>query len=540
MSTRASTLTSTGRARRGWALALAAALAWSLAGAGLLDGSALNPGGWRVASRFVRAALAPDLSAPYLAEVARAALVTLAYAVLGAGAAVVLGLLGAPAASRTGWSGRRPGGSRGRFGWLAARGVLAVPRGIHEAVWGLLLVIVLGPGPLAAVVAIALPFGAITAGVFADLLDEAPRGPYEALLAAGSGRLAAVCYGLLPAVATDLVSYALYRFDCALRAAVILGIVGAGGLGLLLDGAFADLSYARMWTCIGALVLLCSLSVVLSRWVRARLAGGASTPARTPAATVAVAGATGLLACAAAWASLGVDPRALWSPRVGEQAGYLAGAAWPPALPAGGARELLGAAAVTLQMALLATVAAAVVAVLVAPLAASRPWQRLRLAERAAALACRAALVVARAVPAPVWVLLALFVAHPGVLPGAVGLAVHEVGVLGRLAAESVEDLDPRPERALRAAGAGRAAAFAYGTLPRAAPQLLAHAVYRGGVVVREAVVVGLVGAGGLGYLLARQSAAFDWTAAATTVAAFVVLTAAVDLLGGAARRALR
>jgi len=524
--------------RRGWALALGLALAWSLASAGL--GSALNAGGWRVASRFARAALAPDLSASYLAEVGAAALTTLSYAVLGAGAAVVLGLAGAVAASRTGWAGRRPGragrsgGPRGRAGWLAARALLAVPRGVHEAVWALLLVVVLGPGPLAAVVAIAVPFGAITAGVFADLLDGAPRGPYEALLAAGSGRVAAACYGLLPAVAPDLVSYALYRFDCAVRSAVVLGIVGAGGLGLLLDGALADLSYARMWTCIDALVVLCTLGVVLSRRVRARLAVGGRTPARTLA--LSVVGAA--LACAAAWGHLRLDLRPLASQRVGDQVGYLAGAAWPPALPAGGVRALVDAAAATLQMALLATAAAVAVAVVLAPLAAHRPEQEA--GARLVSALCRGALVLARAVPAPVWVLLALFVSHPGVLPGAVGLAVHEVGVLGRLAGEAVEDLDPAPERALRAAGAGRAAAFAYGTLPRAAPQLLAYTVYRGEVVVREAVVVGLVGAGGLGYLLARQSAAFDWRAAVTTVAAFVVLTWAVDLLGVAARRTLR
>lgn len=535
-SRRRSTATSGRASRRWWLLLLLAALSWSLWDAGVGRDAVLNPGGWTVARRFLDGAAEPDLSGPYLAQVLTATLVTLAYATLGTALSVLLGLLGGLAVSRTWWRGRgwRPRG--GSAGWLTVRAGLALPRGIHEAVWGLLLVIVLGPDPLTGVLAIAIPYGAITAKVYADLLDEAPRAPYTALLGAGGSRLAGCVYGLLPHTAADMLSYALYRFDCAIRSAVILGIVGAGGLGLLLDSAFRDLSYDRMWTSIYALLLVCGLGDLLSRRLRRRVAARSSRGDRALVFAAVLGGG----AVVASWAYLGVDIASLWSQRARTEASYVAGAAWPPQLPAGGALALVEASVQTLQMSVVAMVTAGVAAIVLAPVAARARGEPVGPVQRILGGVFRSVLLLARAVPPPVWALLLLFVMHPGLLPGALALAAYNLGVLGRLGAEVVEDLDPTPARAVRSHGAGRAAVFGYAVLPLAAPRFLAYALYRWEVAVRETVIVGLVGAGGLGYLLARQLAAFDWRGGAATIAALVLLTFLVDLVSSAVRQALR
>lgn len=80
----------------------------------------------------------------------------------------------------------------------------------------------------------------------------------------------------------------------------------------------------------------------------------------------------------------------------------------------------------------------------------------------------RLGLLVLRAVPPPVWALVCPFVLYPGVLPGAVALAIYNLGVLGRLMAETVENLEERPQAALHALGATRAGAFLYAALPSA------------------------------------------------------------------------
>jgi phosphonate transport system permease protein len=129
---------------------------------------------------------------------------------------------------------------------------------------------------------------------------------------------------------------------------------------------------------------------------------------------------------------------------------------------------------------------------------------------------------------------------YPGPLPGALALAAYNLGILGRLMAEGVENLDPAPTEALTTAGAPGASAWLYGTVPRISPRFLVFSLYRWEVALRETVVVGIVGAGGLGDLLAKQISAFDWSGVGSTIGALIVLTVLVDLVSAGARSRLR
>jgi hypothetical protein len=102
-------------------------------------------------------------------------------------------------------------------------------------------------------------------------------------------------------------------------------------------------------------------------------------------------------------------------------------------------------------------------------------------------------------------------VLFPGPVPGAVALGIYNFGILGRLMAEVVENLDPAPGAALRALGASPASVFGYATLPLSVARFASYSLYRWEVAVRETVVVGVVGAGGLGRLLEQQRAAFNY-----------------------------
>jgi phosphonate transport system permease protein len=139
-----------------------------------------------------------------------------------------------------------------------------------------------------------------------------------------------------------------------------------------------------------------------------------------------------------------------------------------------------------------------------------------------------------------VWALVLLFVLVPGPLPGALALAAYNFGILGRLMAEVVENADGRPEAAIRVHGVGYLHSWLYGTWPQVFPRLLAFGLYRWEVAIRETVIVGLVGAGGLGRLLSEQVAAFDWPGVTSTLFALVLLTFLVDVVSARTRRALR
>jgi phosphonate transport system permease protein len=521
------------RARWAWGLGAVAVVVWSLAGAGLFTGDVVNPAGRAQFGRFAGSALSPALDPAFLQVLASSALITVAYAVLGAALAVLLGALGAVLVARTTW-GRR------RLGWTLARGALAVPRGLHEAVWGLLLVNVLGLDPWVGVLAIGLPYGAVTAKVFADLLDEVPRGSHDALLAAGSGRVAAVLYGLLPPASGGLLSYACYRLECAVRSAVVLGLIGAGGLGYQLSLSFSSLRWEQVWSCVYALAALCALADVGGRAVRRRLAAPRTPGDRLARDRVLTAAVLTTLALVAwSWWYLAISPATLLAERTREQLAYVLGAAWPPDTDGVLLSSIAALAVDTVQMSVIAIAVATVGAVALAGLAA-HPAGHAGPGRRLTGTAVRVALLLLRAVPPPVWALVVLFVLLPGVLPGAVALGVYTWGVLGRLAAEATEELDPRPRAALAALGAGPAAGWLYGVLPRATGPVLAFALYRWEVAIRDSVLVGLLGAGGLGALLAARVGAFDWAAVTTTLVALIVLTLAVDLVSARARQALR
>ena len=152
----------------------------------------------------------------------------------------------------------------------------------------------------------------------------------------------------------------------------------------------------------------------------------------------------------------------------------------------------------------------------------------------------RLLLLFTRAIPEPIWALIFLFVLFPGILPGAIALGIHNLGILGRLMAEVTENLDDRPVRSLKALGASAPSALLYGVLPRTLPSFLAYILYRWEVCLRATLIVGLVGAGGLGRLLTEQLSSFDYQGVVTTLMCFIFLTFIVDLISTAVRAALR
>ncbi|MEO7241724.1 MAG: phosphonate ABC transporter, permease protein PhnE [Variovorax sp.] len=146
-----------------------------------------------------------------------------------------------------------------------------------------------------------------------------------------------------------------------------------------------------------------------------------------------------------------------------------------------------------------------------------------------ARLVARFLLNFLRSVPELVWAALMVIAAGLGPFAGTLALALHTTGVLGRLYAESLENVPPLPERALREAGASAIASFAYATLPLVMTQGIAYALYRLEMNVRMAAVLGFVGAGGLGQLLYFHLSIFQQAQAATLLIAMFALVFAVD-----------
>lgn len=189
----------------------------------------------------------------------------------------------------------------------------------------------------------------------------------------------------------------------------------------------------------------------------------------------------------------------------------------------------------TLAMSVLGTLLAAIGGLLLA-----LPASRLHEADRAWGRApTRWLLNALRSVPELVWAALLLISAGLGPLAGTLALALHTSGVLGRLFAEAIENTPSGPAAALRTQGVGTFRVFLYATLPQVLPQVLSYTLYRWENNIRAAAVLGVVGAGGLGQLLAFHMGLFHMGKTATVLAAMLLMVGLVDGISYAARRTL-
>jgi phosphonate transport system permease protein len=151
--------------------------------------------------------------------------------------------------------------------------------------------------------------------------------------------------------------------------------------------------------------------------------------------------------------------------------------------------------------------------------------------------AVRGLLSALRSVPELVWASLLLIAAGLGPFAGTLALAAHTTGVLGRLFAEAIENAESGPADALRVQGVRSSAVFLYATLPQVLPQLMSYSLYRWENNIRAAAVLGVVGAGGLGQLLAFHLGLFQMGKTATVLAAMLMLVTAVDAASQGLRR---
>jgi phosphonate transport system permease protein len=216
-------------------------------------------------ARFVGEFFPPDLSAPFVGKVFTGAVETLAMSALGTLLAAAFGLLLALPASRM------HAGDTARLR-APTRLLLNALRAVPELVWAALLLISAGLGPLAGTLALALHTTGVLGRLFAEAIENAPAGPAWALRAQGVGSTRVFLYATLPQVIPQLASYALYRWENNIRAAAILGVVGAGGLGQLLAFHMGLFQMGKTATVLAAMLLMVALVDALSYMLRRVLA----------------------------------------------------------------------------------------------------------------------------------------------------------------------------------------------------------------------------------------------------------------------------
>lgn len=442
--------------------------------------------------RLVGSFFPPDLSPDYL----RALLVPVAQTIGMAAAGMLIAFaLGVPLAIAI--ATRAPG-------HRAIVAVLSSLRAIPDLTLAILAVVLVGLGPAAGIVALALFYTAMIGRVFGDLFVAADTAPLEALRATGASRTAIAAFGLIPLTQSDLLTFGTYAFECAMRASIIVGAVGGGGIGTELVGALSTLDYHRTLTII--IVLVALVAGVDTFGIVAR---------KRPRIVLLL---------------LPVGLIALWFNRpqlfaLGHALHTFAGMV-PPQLRAEQVASLPLLVAQTLAIAVGGTLLGAVLAFPASLLGARR------IAPLALVVVVRRVFDVARAIPELVFGLILVVSVGIGPLAGAVALGLHSAGVLGKLYAESLENVPAAPVAALASTGARPLPMIAFGFLPLALGPLVVHTLFRLEWNVRAATVVGLIGAGGIGQALFQAQQLFFYREMLAYVLVTWGLVALSDWLG--------
>jgi phosphonate transport system permease protein len=215
----------------------------------------------------------PKIEGDFLWLVAKEAWRTIAIASAGIALALLLAIPMALLSVRvlsvsalTGKMDKLPAISRTLLRWL-----MVVLRSIPELIWALVFVRVVGLGPTAGVVAIGLTYGGMLGKVYAEILESGDAQVTQTLLRNGARPMQAFFYGLLPQNAAELTSYTVYRWECAIRSSAVLGFVGAGGLGQLMDSSMKMFNGAEVSTMLIVFMLLVWLADATSAWLRRAL-----------------------------------------------------------------------------------------------------------------------------------------------------------------------------------------------------------------------------------------------------------------------------
>ena len=524
---------------------------------GLLAGPWMNHNGWNEFLTFFSGLGELRFDQEFISLLIHACVTTLAIAIVATIGTVGLGCVFGICASQRSLSaicGLPLSHWFPRLLFYGTRTILVIPRALHELVWALIFVIAIGLDPLAAIAALILPFSAMTAKVFAEMMDEVDPAHADYLIQQGAHPLTAWAYGIVPKVMGECISYSFYRFECAIRGATVLGIVGIGGLGHQLYVSFQGRQYGEVWSFMIALIILNIFAEYISSLVRSRMRRGQLYHEIQPQKRIinnswlTSRTALFLITCVSfvlSWFWLKPDLTRLAPETILRRSSRFFDQAWPPDFAILNLSGWLETTGITMLMSILGMLiagffsAVAVVATVrcIMQPTAHKGAQKGAQAPRAILLVIRFVLLVGRAIPAPIWALLVCFIVFPGAIAGAIALGLYTAGVLGRLGAEVIENADRESIQDAARSGGGAIAVTAFAVIPQHRGQFTSYFFYRTEETIRISVAIGLVAAGGMGELLQEQRATLYFPGLSAVLIAYIAVVGCVDCVSYIARR---
>jgi phosphonate transport system permease protein len=511
--------------------------------------------------KFISGLFPPDLSPAFLRTVFRATVQTIATAIAASILSIVIGMPLAILASANLWRrGILVEAERGSAGSAMlsaasriARSVLGFIRAVPDLLWAILFVTMFGLGALSGTLALAVAYSGLIGQVFSDVFDAADLQPLEALQSTGATRLQIVLRGMLPQTLAPLTVYGLYSFECCVRAASVLGLVGAGGIGYEVSVSMRLFEYGQVLTLMMAFIVLMAATDVISRFIRGRITrrltrhsdhSAGSTLASKLVAPVAI------FACAiVSFYLAGFTPDFLDQQNLMQHALRFVSGMLPPDVSS----AFIGKTAYLVVQTVAISVIGSFIGIVLGSLFAVPATAGIMFLDKDATghhsaderslrftvyWAARLVLNFLRAIPELLWVLVCILIFGIGPFTGAIAIGLHTAGVLGKLYAEVMEEVPRAPIEALHAVGARPFQILVYGIFPQAKPMLFNYTLLRWEANLRVSTILGLVGGGGLGQALYNDIQLGFYPQVATIILLVYGLVIASDYVGGHVRDA--
>ncbi|HXM68491.1 MAG TPA: phosphonate ABC transporter, permease protein PhnE [Candidatus Acidoferrum sp.] len=511
---------------------------------------------------FVSRLFPPDLSPEFLRSVLRAVAQTMAIAVAGTLLSLTVALPLGVLATGTLWN-------RGvlvavddrfayRVGWMAnrlARIILGFLRSVPDLLWALLFVAAVGLGSLAGTLALALAYSGVLGRVYADVFEHVDPRPLEALQSTGATRMQIFLRGIWPQAMPHLMAYSLYSFECCVRAAAVLGFVGAGGIGYEISVSMRMFEYGQVLTLLLVFIMLLTVTDAASRYLRARFIHGNGARDIKAQRTLSVLRPLAsnsrrlvvwtllLFVVVASFALAGFTPQTLTQAGIAARLTGFVRRMLPPDFTWAFVSSLGTALLQTIAISLMGTLIGMALAVVLAVPATSNltfvhsdsPGKHGvtdRVLRSLLFWSARLVLNILRSIPELVWVLICILAVGIGPFAGTIALGLHTAGVLGKLYAETMEEVPLRPVEALRSLGASRLQVLLWAIWPQARPLLSSYTVLRWETNLRAATILGLVGGGGLGQAIYNNVQLGFYPRLSTLILVIYALVLASDWIG--------
>lgn len=449
--------------------------------------------------------------------------------------------------------------------YYVMRTFLNVVRSIDTIIWGLIVIVWVGLGPFAGLIALTIHSVAALAKLFSEEIEHIDAGPIEAVTSTGANLLQVIRYAVLPQIYPPFLAYTLLRWDINMRSATVVGFVAGGGIGFFVVETIRKGGYREYAAALWAVaVVVIIVDYVSGRW-RQRIMEGNSTAtivatpetmhrvgvnavriekqqSDAPSASVAsvvseprpfyrswkswLAILLGVVVFVYCWNATQIDLRKMFepAPTFARLVGDFVSIDVTPDTFDTVIKQML----ITILQALMATTLGGLLAIPFSFLAA-RNLMGHGVLPRVIYYLARSVFNILRSIEALLYVAIFVFWVGIGPFAGMLALAITTFALIGKLFSEAIENIEPGPVEAISATGATRLQTIMFAILPQIIPPFVSYSIYQWDINIRISTIIGFAGGGGVGLLLSNYFGQLQYHKAGTVVALIVIVVTVMD-----------